>query len=316
MSDYIATEVRPAKNAYGLPTGEGGFDTEPLESSEEVEAVEEVQEPIGGVEEEVVPEVEAQSEEEEEEDILKYLADEPEETVSEESEMDRLRRELAVLQGHLEEQRQLLDGRIKEEADTTVEEDTDIDLKNPQFRKAIQERLEEDPSLVFPLMEEIMDRKFKTISKKLEARERVEQETEVSIEQQNRLKESLYKGLSAASELGEVEKRIVEQVQEAVASRDPSRSVLLVELEKHPELANSPEGIEATVVRLARRAELRARNKGVEIASGSKPTASDRSNRMMKKQTQPSEEVDPVEETFKRLMATRKGNLDKLLKGR
>jgi len=309
MSD-LSTEIKPIKNAYGLPTGELNR-VAPLEIEEEEEIQEEEVEEEEEYEEE--PEVE---EEEEDEDILSYALDEPEKPkeASPESELDRLRRQVSVLEGRLEEQSRNLDRGIKKEAED-IEEDEDLDFSDPRFRAAIGEKLQDDPSLVPVLLQELVDRKLKAQAKKFEQMEAKSKESEVSIEQANRLKKNLYDGLSAAQGLGDLEKRIVEQVGEAVAARDPSKSVLLRYLADKPHLADSAEGIEGAVATLARRAEARAKKKGIDISTVTKVPASDRSNRMMEKQTKKTTEEDWNEQQVNRLLTKKQSPLDNLFKG-
>ena len=155
MSDTLSTEVKPIKNAYGLPTGERpleGLNPDPP-AEEVVEEIEEVvEEEVQYEEEPVEPE---QEEITEEEDFLALtLGTSEPEPVSEESEVDRLRREVDVLKGHLEAHTQSLDKNIKEEAKEV--EDEDLDWSNPQFVSAINEKLQENPDLLTVLMNEMI----------------------------------------------------------------------------------------------------------------------------------------------------------------
>jgi hypothetical protein len=307
MSDTLSTDVKPTKNAFGLPTGElyGESPEEEVVEVQEEDHVEDEPEPQEAVSEET-------ESEEPEEDILSYAFDEDDsEPVSEESEVDKLRYQVSVLEGRLDEQRQFLDKDIKQEAQET-DEDEGLDFSNPQFRNAVAEKLQEDPSLLPVLMEEMMDRKLKAQARKLESLEAKAVETDVSIEQENQLKRNLLEGLLAAKSLGGIEEKIVEQVTEAVRTQDVRKSALLSYLEKNPSFAQSAEGVQAAVVVLAKRAEARAQKKGVDI-SMSKTPASNRGNRMMDKQDKPSQEKSWEEQKIESLLTKKAHPLDGLL---
>jgi len=86
-------------------------------------------------------------------------------------------------------------------------------------------------------------------------------------------------------------------------------------LQRNPQQANSAEGVVDAVMTVARKAEISAMKKGLDISSITKRNVSTRSNRMLDKQTQPKEEGDYSEEKAKSLLAANASPLADLLNG-
>jgi len=316
--ELISNDIKPMKNEFGLPTGE--FNGEYQEEVEEVQVAPEV------IEQEVIEEPEVvvpePEEKEEEEDLLTLaFSDDPveEEEVSEESELDRLRTRLAQMEGSLEEQRKFFDNKIVNEPvqEPEPEEEEDYDFSNKEFRERIGEIVSEDPSTIPVIMQEMLDKKLAKYAKKMELLEQQAQASNKGAEQLNQMKATLYKGLTAAQALGDLEAKIVGQVEAAAKTGDLGKSVLLQYLSKNPHLAQTAEGIQDAVQLLARKAEIRAMKKGLDISSLTKQPASTRSNRMYEKQTtQTTEESDPDEEAFQRMRSSTRSSLSDLLNSR
>jgi len=306
--ELISNDVKPIKNSFGLPTGELNGEYQPeedeLSAQELISQEEPVDEPVA-VEEEL-PLTEDVIEEPEEDLLTLALAEEvPEVVESDTSELDKLRQDNLRMQGALDERRAMLDNDIQA-TEPVVEEDdddADIDFTSKEFREKVGELLEKDPSLIPVIMQEMMDRKLKAHAKQLDRLETKAKQDTNNVQQVDRLKQNLYEGLSAAEGLGELERRIVDQVAQVRGPQDIQKSVLLMELAKNPHKAASPEAITETVMTLARKAELSARKKGLDISSLTKQPASNRSNRMLEKQKQTTEETssDPDQEAFERM---------------
>ena len=314
--DVLSNDIKPIKNSFGLPTGalnELGHQTE--EEPTVLDAIE-----TQPIEEEVV-EAEIEKEEEVEPDILDFLGEEEPAAVevTDASEMDRLRTEVARLQGAQEEQRRRFDDQIRhEQVAPEPEEEDDFDWENPEFADKVGQILEENPKVLPVLLNQMMDKKLKSMASKMEAMETQSVTTETQQKQADMLRGNLREGLMAAAELGETERRLVEQVRDVEATGDYSKSAFLQYLSKNPSFANSAEGVKVAVQALARQAEASARKKGLDISSMTKPKASDRSNRMLDKQTKPTadDKSDTPEKFLAEMKALNRHPLADLMGGR
>ena len=220
MSDVLSTEFKPTKNAYGIPTGEPmrlptETPTEEMEQSDDVvQDTEEQEEDLST----------AVEEQETEEDILTAtLSPDPVQVESEEPELDRLRRQVDLLEGRLLGQTDVLDRSIKREAEEVSDVEEESDYLNPQFRKAVEEKLQEDLGLVPALVNDMIDKRFKVYGEKLESFEKSRSESAINMEQTKTLQRNLYEGFNRAEALGGLEKKLVEEVQLAVETGDPKQ---------------------------------------------------------------------------------------------